>query len=145
MKGFAGAATAAREALPAIKGVDRLEPDPVRLQHLGPRDDALVVVRVRRQARGDQLPQHGALGLQLELAPNNESGYAGVFPTTSSRWQATIRMEREGKKVWRNVGTFGTKEEAAVQRALAVAGFGDVASPAVRAARSKGVRMPELA
>ena len=82
-------------------------------------------------------------GLQLELAPNNESGYAGVFPTTSSRWQATIRVEREGKKVRRNVGTFGTKEEAAVQRALAVAGFGDVASPALRAARSKGVRMPE--
>ena len=84
-------------------------------------------------------------GLQLELALNNESGYAGVFLTTSSRWQATIRVEREGKKVRRNVGTFGTKEEAAVQRALAVAGFGDVASPAVRAARSKGVRMPELA
>jgi hypothetical protein len=37
-------------------------------------------------------------GLQLELEPNNESGYAGVFPTTSSRWQATIRVEREGKK-----------------------------------------------
>ena len=84
-------------------------------------------------------------GLQLELAPKNESGYAGVFPTTSSRWQATIRVEREGKKVRRNVGTFGTKEEAAVQRALAVAGYGDVASPALRVARSKGVRMPELA
>jgi hypothetical protein len=64
-------------------------------------------------------------GLQLELAPKNESGYAGVFPTrTSSRWQATIRVEREGKKVRRNVGTFGTKEEAAVQRALAIAGYG---------------------
>ena len=50
-----------------------------------------------------------------------------MFPTTSCRWQATIRVEREGKKVRRNVGTFGTKEEAAVQRALAVAGFGDVA------------------
>ena len=58
-------------------------------------------------------------GLQLELAPKNESGYAGVFPTTSSRWQATIRVEREGKKVRRNVGSFETKGEAAVLAACA--------------------------
>ena len=82
-------------------------------------------------------------GLQLELAPNNESGYAGVFPTASSRWQATIRVEREEKKVQRNVGTFDTKGEAAEQRALAIAGYGDVASPALRAVRSKGVRVPD--
>ena len=37
-------------------------------------------------------------------------------------WQATLRVEREGKKVRRNVGTFGAKGEAAVQRALAIAG-----------------------
>ena len=55
------------------------------------------------------------------------------------RWQATIRVEREGKKVRRNVGTFGTKEEAAMQRALAIAGYGDVASPALRAARTAKV------
>ena len=50
-------------------------------------------------------------------------------------------MEREGKKVRRNVGTFGTKEEAAVQRALAIAGYGDVARlrPALRAARTAKV------
>ena len=53
-------------------------------------------------------------GLQFELAPSNESGYAGVFPTTSGRWQATIRVERDGKKVRRNVGSFDTKEEAAL-------------------------------
>ena len=34
-------------------------------------------------------------GLQLELAPNNESGYAGVSgPTTSGKWQAFVRVER---------------------------------------------------
>ena len=59
-------------------------------------------------------------GLQLELAPGSDSGYAGVFPTTSGRWQATVRVEREGKKVRRNVGSFDTKEEAALQRALAL-------------------------
>ena len=59
-------------------------------------------------------------GLQFELAPTNESGFAGVFPTTSGRWQATVRVEREGKKVRRNVGSFDTKEEAALQRALAL-------------------------
>ena len=48
-------------------------------------------------------------------------------------------MEREGKKVRRNVGSFETKGEAAVQRALAIAGYIDVASPALRAMRSKGV------
>ena len=67
-------------------------------------------------------------GLQLELAPNNESGYAGVFPTTSSKWQAVVRVEREGEKVRRNVGTFDTKEEAAVQRALVLQGRADVLS-----------------
>ena len=77
-------------------------------------------------------------GLQLELAPGSESGYAGVFPTTSGRWQATLRVEREGKKVRRNVGSFDLAQEAAVQRALAMAGFVDVASPASRAKRSKG-------
>ena len=81
-------------------------------------------------------------GLQLELAPGSDSGYAGVFPTTSSKWQATIRVEREGKKVRRNVGSFETKGEAAVQRALAIAGYIDVASPALRAMRSKGARFP---
>jgi hypothetical protein len=45
-------------------------------------------------------------GLQFELASGNGSGYAGVFPTTSGRWQATVRVEREGKKVRRNVGSF---------------------------------------
>ena len=84
-------------------------------------------------------------GLQLELASGNESGYAGVFPTTSGRWQATVRVEREGKKVRRNVGSFHTREEAAVQRSLATAGFVDVASPVSRAKRSKGVHMPEPA
>jgi hypothetical protein len=53
-------------------------------------------------------------GLQLELASGNDSGYAGVFPTTSGRWQAIVRVEREGKEVRRNVGTFGTKGGAAV-------------------------------
>ena len=47
-------------------------------------------------------------------------------------------MEREGKKVRRNVGSFDLAQEAAVQRALAMAGFLDVASPANRAKRSKG-------
>ena len=47
---------------------------------------------------------------------------AGVFPTTSGKWQATIRVERDGKKVRRNVGSFDTKEEAALQRALALQG-----------------------
>jgi hypothetical protein len=61
-------------------------------------------------------------GLQFELAPNNESGYAGVFLTTSGRWQATVRVERDGKKVRRNVGSYDTKEEAALQRALASQG-----------------------
>ena len=50
----------------------------------------------------------------------------------------TIRVEREGKKVRRNVGSFDLAQEAAVQRALAIAGFVDVASPASRAKRSKG-------
>ena len=77
-------------------------------------------------------------GIQLELAPGSESGYAGVFPTTSGRWQATLRVEREGKKVRRNVGSFDLAQEAAVQRAMAMAGFLDVASPANRAKRSKG-------
>jgi hypothetical protein len=75
-------------------------------------------------------------GIQLELAPGRESGYAGVCPTTSGRWQATLRVEREGKKVRRNVGSFDLAQEAAVQRALAMAGFLDVAI----AAR---VRLPE--
>jgi hypothetical protein len=79
-------------------------------------------------------------GLQLELAPKNESGYAGVFPTTSGKWQATVRVEREGKKVRRNVGSYDTKEEAALQRALALQGTVDVSSPAARAARSRGAR-----
>ena len=79
-------------------------------------------------------------GLQFELAPTNESGFAGVFPTTSGRWQATVRVEREGKKVRRNVGSFDTKEEAALQRALALKGTVDVLSPAARAARRKGAR-----
>ena len=48
-------------------------------------------------------------------------------------------MEREGKKVRRS---FETKGEAAVQRALAIAGYIDVASPALRAMRSKGARFP---
>ena len=64
------------------------------------------------------------------------------FFTTSSKWQATIHVEREGKKVRRNVGSFETKGEAAVQRALAIAGYIDVASPALRAMRSKGARFP---
>ena len=79
-------------------------------------------------------------GLQFELAPKNESGYAGVFPTTSGKWQATVRVEREGKKVRRNVGSYDTKEEAALQRALALQGTVDVSSPAARAARSRGAR-----
>ena len=62
-------------------------------------------------------------GLQLELALGNDSGYAGVFPTTSGRWQATVRVEREGKKVRRNVGSFNLAQEAAVQRALALQGY----------------------
>ena len=78
--------------------------------------------------------------LQFELAPKNESGYAGVFPTTSGKWQATVRVEREGKKVRRNVGSYDTKEEAALQRALALQGTVDVSSPAARAARSRGAR-----
>ena len=84
-------------------------------------------------------------GLQLELAPNNESGYAGVFLTTSGRWQATVRVERDGKKVRRNVGSYDTKVEAALQRALALQGTVDVCSPAARAARSKGARRSALA
>ena len=84
-------------------------------------------------------------GLQFELAPNNESGYAGVFLTTSGRWQATVRVERDGKKVRRNVGSYDTKEEAALQRALALQGTVDVCSPAARAARSKGARRFALA
>ena len=79
-------------------------------------------------------------GLKLELAAGNESGYAGVFPTTSSKWQAVIRVEREGKKVRRNVGSFETKENAAVQRALALQGSVGVQSPAHRAERTKGMR-----
>ena len=75
-------------------------------------------------------------GLQLELASGNDSGYAGVFPTTSGRWQATVRVEREGKKVRRNVGSFNLAQEAAVQRALALQGYTDVLSPAPRAGRS---------
>jgi hypothetical protein len=55
-------------------------------------------------------------GLKLELAPANESGYAGVFPTTSKRWQAVIRVERGGRKVRRNIGTYESKEGAAVCR-----------------------------
>ena len=76
-------------------------------------------------------------GLQLELASGNDSGYAGVFPTTSGRWQATVRVEREGKKVRRNVGSFNLAQEAAVQRALALQGYTDVLSPAPRAGRGK--------
>ena len=79
-------------------------------------------------------------GLQLELAPNNESGYAGVSgPTTSSRWQAFVRVEREGHKVRRNVGSFDTAQEAAVQRALALLGSVEVLSPSSRGPRSTGM------
>ena len=79
-------------------------------------------------------------GLQLELALGSDSGYAGVFPTTSGRWQATVRVERMGKKVRRNVGSFDNAQLAAVQRALALQGLRDVLSPAHRAGRRKGVR-----
>ena len=79
-------------------------------------------------------------GLQLELAPNNESGYAGVSgPTTSGRWQAFVRVEREGHKVRRNVGSFDTAQEAAVQRALALLGSVEVLSPSSRGPRSTGM------
>ena len=78
--------------------------------------------------------------LQLELAPKSDSGYAGVYPTTSDKWQATIMVERRGKRVRRNVGTFSSTTEAAVQRALALSGFTDVLSPVSRAPRCKGAR-----
>jgi hypothetical protein len=78
-------------------------------------------------------------GLQLELARNNESGYAGVSgPTTSGKWQAFVRVEREGKKVRRNVGSFDSATEAAVQRALALLGSVEVLSPSTRGPRSTG-------
>ena len=77
-------------------------------------------------------------GLKLELAPANESGYAGVFPTTSKRWQAVIRVERGGRQVRRNIGTFENKEGAAVQRALVIIGSTGVLSPADRANRGSG-------
>ena len=80
-------------------------------------------------------------GLELELAEQNASRYAGVFPTTSGRWQATVRLERGGKRTRHNVGSFDTAHEAAVQRALALRGNISVASPARRADRGAGVRI----
>ena len=78
-------------------------------------------------------------GLQLELAQNNESGYAGVsVPTTSGKWQAFVRVEREGKKVRRNVGSFDNAQMAAVQRALALLGSVELLSPSTRGPRSTG-------
>jgi hypothetical protein len=78
-------------------------------------------------------------GLQLELAPNSESGYAGVSgPTTSGRWQAFVRVEREGHKVRRNVGSFDSAQEAAVQRALALLGSVELLSPSTRGPRRTG-------
>ena len=88
-----------------------------------------------------------SLGLELELAPANASGYAGVFPTSSGGWQAVVRVDRRGKMAKRNVGTFETKQGAAVQRALALLGVVDVLSPAERAARGTGAllaRPPSL-
>ena len=78
-------------------------------------------------------------GLQLELAQNNESGYAGVSgPTTSGKWQAFVRVEREGKKVRRNVGSFDNAQMAAVQRALALLGSVELLSPSTRGPRRTG-------
>ena len=67
-------------------------------------------------------------GLQLELARDNESGYAGVFATSSGRWQAVARVPRAGKMAKRNVGSFDSAQEAAVHRALALNGQLEVQS-----------------
>ena len=72
-------------------------------------------------------------GLQLELAPKNASGFAGVF-ASGHKWQAVIRAEREGKKARLTVGNFDTAQEAAVQRALAMLGSVSVLSPRKRSA-----------
>ena len=48
-------------------------------------------------------------------------------------------MEREGHKVRRNVGSFDTAQEAAVQRALALLGSVEVLSPSSRGPRSTGM------
>ena len=58
--------------------------------------------------------------LELELAPEADSGYAGVSRTTSGKWRAVIRVERRGEMVKRNVGSYETPHEAAIQRALAL-------------------------
>jgi hypothetical protein len=65
-------------------------------------------------------------GLQLELwrQTTRAATRACFRRPQSGRWQATLRVrEREGKKVRRDVGTFGTKGGGAVQRALAIAGY----------------------
>lgn len=78
-------------------------------------------------------------GLELELAPRSESGFAGVFPTQSGKWQAVVRVEIDGQKVRRTVGSsFESAEAAAVQRALAIKGYVKVLSPVKRADRGTG-------
>ena len=72
-------------------------------------------------------------GLQLELAPKNASGFAGVF-ASGSRWQAVIRGDREGKKARLTVGNFDTVKQAALQRALAILGSVSTRSPRKRTA-----------
>ena len=82
-------------------------------------------------------------GLQLELAPGS-----GVFPTTSGSWGLSDYQRQvasnppRGARGQEGAAQCGqlrlSSQEAAVQRALAMAGFIDVASPASRAKRSKG-------
>ena len=84
-------------------------------------------------------------GLQLELAQNNESRRCGVSgPTTSGKWQAFVRVEREGKRVRRNVGSFDNAQMAAVQRALALLGSVELLSPSTRGPRSTGALLLSL-
>ena len=99
--------------------------------------------RRKRGAEAFESVQYEGYGeLRLELAPvqgPKDSGYAGVYWTSSGNWQAVVRVEREGRKVRRNVGSFNSQQTAALQRALALKGEINVFSPALRAERGTGL------
>jgi hypothetical protein len=77
----------------------------------------------------------GSIELELELAPGTASGFAGVRPA-GCRWQARITIP--GSK-WRCLGTFDSKKEAAVQRALALHRNDVPPTPPLRASRTGAV------
>ena len=84
---------------------------------------------------------HEVFGVHhLKLAPGTRSGYLGVRPTKSKKrpWQAWVHIKGEKRRC---LGSYKSAQDAAVQRAVALAcGADSLPSPRKQAPRNSGTR-----